>query len=172
MVEKRLKYINFLETNNIIVKTFRYNNAGEKEKFKEKLIELGKTIGMEFLALGTPHQNGIVERAFAMMYRRVQTMMNYAKFEGEVRKTLWAECAKIATELDGVLIQEKKNKSNYKKLFGRNPAFLKYLRIFGEIGIIIMVHKQEGHKSKIEDRGKDAIFVRYKYSRWRYFPNF
>ena len=26
---------------------------------------------------------------------------------------------------------------------------------------IIMVHKQEGHKSKIEDRGKEAIFVGY-----------
>ena len=42
----------------------------------------------------------------------------------------------------------------------RNPAFLKHLNFFGEIGIM-MVHKQEGHKSKIKDRGKETIFVGY-----------
>ena len=115
---------------------------------------------MEFLAPDTPQQNRIVERAFATMYKRVQAMMNYAKFEGELRKKLWAECAKTATDLDGVLIQDKMNKCNYKKMFGRNPAFLQHQRISGDIGII-MIHKQEGHKSKIKDRGIEAIFVRY-----------
>ena len=70
---------------------------------------------MEFLALGTPQQNGLVERTFTTMYGRVQAMMNYAKFEGELRKKLWAECAKTATDLDGVLIPDKKNKCNYKE---------------------------------------------------------
>ena len=158
MAEKGLKYINIWETNNIKVKKFRCDNAGENEKFKEKLIELGKYIKVEFLALGTPQQNGIVEGAFATMYGRVRAMMNYAEFEGERRKKLWAECAKITTDLDGVLIQKKNEKSNYEKMFGRNSAFLMHLRIFGEIGIV-MVHKQEDHKSKIEDRGKEAFFV-------------
>ena len=44
MAEKWLEYINFLETNNIIVKTIRCDNAGENEEFKEKSIELGKNI--------------------------------------------------------------------------------------------------------------------------------
>ena len=87
-------------------------------------------------------------------------MMNYAKFEGELYKKLWAECAKSATDLDGVLIQDRNNKSNYKKMFRRNLAFLKHPRIFGEMGIL-MFHKQEGHKSKIDNRGKEAIFVGY-----------
>ena len=130
------------------------------KKFKEKLMELGKNIKTKFSALGKPQQNGIVERAFATMYRGVRAMMNYAKFEGELYKKLWSGCAKTTTNLDGVLIQDKNNKSNYKKMFGRHPTFLKHLRIFGEIGRIV-VHKQEGHKSKIEDRGKEAIFVRY-----------
>ena len=91
-----------------IVKIFRCDNVGENEKFKEKLIELGKNIKMEFSVPGTPQQNGIVERAFATMYGRVRAMMNYAKFEGELHKKLWAECAKTATDLDGVLIQEKR----------------------------------------------------------------
>ena len=38
MAIKGLEYIIFLETNNIIVKTFRCSNAEENKKFKEKLI--------------------------------------------------------------------------------------------------------------------------------------
>ena len=156
MAEKGLECINFLETNDVNVKTFRCDNAGEIEKFKEKLRELGKNIKKEFLAPGTPQQNRKIERAFATMYGRVRAMMNYAKFEGELRKKLGAECAKTATDLDCILIQDKNNKSNYEKMFGRNPAFLMHLRILGEMEII-MVHKQEGHKSMIEDRGKEPF---------------
>ena len=86
--------------------------------------------------------------------------MNYAKFEGKLHKKLWVECANTTTGLNGVLIQEKTKKSNYNKIFGRNLAFLKHLRVFGEKEIV-MVHKQEGHKLKTEDRGKEAIFVGY-----------
>ena len=32
--------------------------------------------------------------------------MKYARFEGELRKKLRAECAKTTTDLDGVLIQD------------------------------------------------------------------
>ena len=71
MAEKVLEYINFLETKNIIVKTFRCDNAGQNEEFREKLIELGKNIKMEFSAPGTPQQNRIVERAFTTINRRV-----------------------------------------------------------------------------------------------------
>ena len=83
-------------------------------------------------------------------------MMSYAKFEGKLRKNLQAECAKTATDLDRVLIKDKNNKSHCKKIFGRHPAFLKHLKFFGEMGII-MIHKQEGHKSKMKDRGKEVI---------------
>ena len=31
----------------------------------------------EFSAPGTPQQNGVVERAFATLYDRVQAMLNY-----------------------------------------------------------------------------------------------
>ena len=61
MAEKGLKYIKFLETNKIKVKTFSCDNAGENEIFKQKLIDLGKNIKVEFLTPGTPQQNGIVE---------------------------------------------------------------------------------------------------------------
>ena len=123
LAEKGLEFINFLETNNIIVKTFRCDNAGENDKFKEKLIELGKNIKMEFLAPGSPQQNRIVERAVATMYRRVQATMNYAEFEGGLCKKVWAECAKTATDLDGVLIQDKKINATMRKCLEETRPF-------------------------------------------------
>ena len=61
-------------------------------------------------------------------------------------------------KLDGILIQHRGEKSNYKKMFGTTSKYLRHLCIFGEIGIL-MTPKQEGHESKIENRGKEAIFV-------------
>ena len=141
-----------METHNINITTFRCDNAGENIKFKQKLVEIGKNINIEFLAPNTPQQNGIVKRAFATLYGRVQSIMNYAFFEGDLQQKLWAECAKTTTELDGILIQQRGKKSNYEKLFGSAPNYLRHLRIFGEIGVV-MTPKQEGHKSKIEDKG-------------------
>ena len=40
------------------------------------------------------------------------------------------------------------------------PKNLHHLHIFEEIGIV-MTPKKEGHKSKIENQGKEAIFVGY-----------
>ena len=115
---------------------------------------------MEFLAPGTPQQNGIVERAFATMYRRVRAILNYGKFQGELRKKLWAECAKTTTDLDGILFGKKQNENNYMKMFKRNPGFIKHLRIFGEMGFIL-IHSQIVFKLKITDKGKEAFFVGY-----------
>ena len=71
--------------------------------------------------------------------------MNYAFFEGDLRQKLWAECAKTTMELDGILIQQRGEKSNYEKIFGFTPNYLCHICIFGEIGVI-MTPKQEGHK--------------------------
>ena len=86
--------------------------------------------------------------------------MNYAFFEEDLRQKLRAECAKTTTELDGKLIQHRGEKNNYNKMFRTMPKYLCHLCIFGEIGIV-MSPKQEGHKSKIEKKGKEAIFVGY-----------
>ena len=86
--------------------------------------------------------------------------MNYPFFEVDPCQKLWAECAKTTMELDGILIQQRVEKINYKKMFGTLPKYLLHLCIFGEIGIV-MTPKQEGHKSKIENKGKKAIFVCY-----------
>ena len=79
---------------------------------------------MEFLALNMPHQNGIIGRAFTILYGRIRVIMNYAHFEGVLHQKLWAECAKTT---DGLLIQKRGKKSNYKKIFGTIPNYLLHL---------------------------------------------
>ena len=99
----------------------------------------------EFSAPGTPQQNGVVKRAFATLYGRVQAMLNYAKIKGDIRKLLWAECAKMATDLDGILYGKKQNENSYTKMFRRNPGFIKYLHKFGDMGFVL-IHHQIGYK--------------------------
>ena len=86
--------------------------------------------------------------------------MNYTFFEGDLCQKLWAERVKTTTELDGILIQHRGDKSNYKKLFGTMPKYLYHLCIFREIGIV-MTPMHEGHKSKTENKRKEVIFAGY-----------
>ena len=71
----------------------------------------------EFSALGTPQQNGVVERALATLYGRVQAMLNYTNMEGDIRKSLWAECRKTATNTDGILYGKDQAENSHTKLF-------------------------------------------------------
>ena len=76
MAKKGLEYKHFMETNNINITTFRCDNAGENVKFKEKLVEIGKNINIEFSVLNASQQNRIVKGAFATLYGRVRAFMN------------------------------------------------------------------------------------------------
>ena len=60
VTEKGLEFIHLLQSNDIKVKVFRCDNAA-----------LGMDAHFEFLAPGTPQQNGVVERAFATLYSRL-----------------------------------------------------------------------------------------------------
>ena len=68
VTEKELEFIHLLQSNNIKVKVFSCDNAAENEKFKKKIIELSMDARFKFSAPGTPQQNVVVKRAFAMLY--------------------------------------------------------------------------------------------------------
>ena len=67
------------------VKYIHCNNASENRKAKEKLCKLGFGITFEYTAPNTPQHNGVVERKFAMLYRRVRAMFTDAEWEGLCR---------------------------------------------------------------------------------------
>ena len=114
----------------------------------------------EFSTPGTPQQNGVVKRAFATLYGRVQAMLNYAKIKGEIGKSPWTECGKTATDLDRLLYGKNHTENSHTKKFKKNPGFINHLRIFREMGFVL-AHRQLGYKSKISDKGKEAFFVEY-----------
>ena len=152
------KYLNFLATHGITVSKFRCDDAGENKVFGKWLEKSKFNIQMEFTGAATPQHNGVVERAFSTLTGRMRAMMREAGLPEELKYKLWAECVKTVTDLDGLLISKKEEKSSYEKFFKSQQKFSSHLRTFGEIGIVLNKQKI---KSKLSDRGFRAIFVGY-----------
>ena len=96
----------------------------------------------EFSAPGTPQQNGVVKRAFATLYGRVQAILDHAKIVGDICKSIWAECGKTATNLDGIFYGKKQAENSYIKMF-KSPGFISHLHL--EMGFVL-THRQIGYK--------------------------
>jgi hypothetical protein len=52
----------------------------------------GLGINFKFTAHGTPQHNGVAERAFATLFRRVRAMMNGAKFPKSQKRAMDRVC--------------------------------------------------------------------------------
>ena len=154
-----LGFIKNLKEMNKPVKFIRCDNAGENYSFQKKIEEEGMNIKFEFTARQTPQQNGKVERAFATLYGRMRAMMISAKFSAEMKQQLWMEAAATATKLDNIL-NEKGEPSPHKKFFNDDPEYEKYLRTFGELGVVTS-NPGGTIKSKLEDRGITSMFLGY-----------
>ena len=59
-------------------------------------------------------------------------MLNYANIEGDMRKSLWAECGKTATDIDGILYGKNQTENSYTNMFKRNPDVFSHQHIFRE----------------------------------------
>ena len=110
---------------------------------------------MEFIAPGTPQQNGIVERSFAFLYNRIRAMLNRAGLTIDKRKKFWAECASMATILDNIHVR--KTSSNYEKIFGHHPKLLNYVRGFGEMAVIKI--KVVQFQQKLANKGITVMLI-------------
>ena len=137
----------------------RCDNAGENHKLQEMLKENNYGATFEYTAPGTPQQNGVVERAFATLYGKVRSMLNWAQLPENMRKGLWAECAHTATALDNLLVDEYTNTCAHEKFYGDLPKYVNDLKVFGEVGIIRKIDSKK--RPKLEDKGLESIFVGY-----------
>ena len=137
------------------VKYIRCDNAGENHALKNKMDLEGLNVKFEFTARMTPQQNGKVERAFATLYGRMRAMMTAANFDTKEKHELWMEAASTATKLDNILC-EGDEKSPHLKFYGENAGYEKYLRTFGEIGIVT-INPGGAIKSKLDDRGMKCM---------------
>jgi transposase InsO family protein len=142
----------------IETKIIRCDNGGENKGLEKDAKKEGLGLTFEYTAPRTPQQNGRVERKFASLYGRVRAMLNGARVTKEIRGKLWAECANTATLYENMIVGENQSESAYKSFYGKDPNYARYLKVFGEIAVITDHKKIKG---KIEDRGRQCMFLGY-----------
>ena len=118
-------------------------------------------IVFEYTSIGTPQQNGRIERKFATLYGRVRAMFVAAGIDGSLQKRLWAEAMNTAIDMNNIIANQRDGRTPYKVVTGKNtfPRYATHLCRFGEIGVIL--NKIGQLKSKMMDRGTVAIMVGY-----------
>ncbi len=109
-------------------------------------------------ACKTPQQNSYAELAFTVIAVKTRTVMNAAQIPKNECFKLWSEAAKAVTALDNLIPATWKGetKTQYEHAGHNIPKFAKYLKTFGEAGIV--KDKKDG---KVGDIGITMLFVGY-----------
>jgi hypothetical protein len=137
-------------------KYLRCDNAGENGKYlQEVCIELG--IKPEFTAPNTPQQNGVAERAFAVIKDGAVAMLRGAKLTNKWCGQLWAEAVSMQTYLRNRIPSAGENKSP-EELFSGQATKHGHLPEFGWIGYIMI---QDKYVRKFQDKAVVGVFLGY-----------
>ena len=123
----------------IKIKVIRYDNAGENKKMEEACDKLGLGTKFKYTAVGTPQQNGRIERKCATLYGRVRSMMIDAGVKEELRQKLLAEAANMCVDLNNILVNNKRDRSAYHAFYkiSKDPDYVNHLRQFGEVKFVL-----------------------------------
>ena len=65
--------------------------------------------------MGTPQQNGKVERKFATLASKVRATLDSADLDPDMRAEVWAECVNTTTLIENILVKEKDGKGAYER---------------------------------------------------------
>ncbi len=160
--EKGVEMIQKFENDfNLKVKRIRCDNAGENQAMEKECVRRKMGIVFEYTSVGTPQQNGRIERKFATLYGWVRAMFVASGITGSLRQKLWAEAMNTAIDMNNIIVNQQDGRAPYEVVTGKNvfPKYSTHLRRFGEIGVIL--NKRGQLKSKMLDRGTVAIMVGY-----------
>ena len=91
---------------------------------------------------------------------RARAMMTHAGFDDRFKRKFWCEAVPTATKLDHMMVRHMGGKPPYYMFYKEYPKYRKHLRIFGEIAVVAN-HERKSTRTKIEQRGKVAMFVEY-----------
>ena len=114
-------------------------------------------IEMEYTARETPQQNGVAERAIAVIKARALAMMEKAKFSKTTKNKFWAEATNTATILSNI-VPTGGNDDNLcadEKFYGKPPKIYKNLQPFGRVGYV----KRTGTAGTAWDRRSDKCVL-------------
>jgi hypothetical protein len=109
-------------------------------------------------ACKTPPQNSYAELAFTVIAVKTRVVMNAAQIPKSKQFKMWSEAAMTVTVLDNIIPATWKGetKTQYEHAGFKIPKFVKYLRTFGEAGIV--KNRKDG---KVGNRGITMVFVGY-----------
>jgi hypothetical protein len=138
----------------------RQNNAGKNKK----LVTLAQSQDwkletiFENTACKTPQQNSYVKLAFTVIAAKTRAVMNAAQIPKSEQLKMWSEAVITVTTLDNLtpVTWKGETKTQYEHAGFKIPKFVKYLRTFGEGGIV-----KNGKDGKVDDRGITMAFVGY-----------
>ena len=136
------------------VKILRSDNGTE---FKNaQMIDFCKLKGItqQFLAPGTPQQNGVVERKNRTLIEAGRTMLE----EANLPTYFWEEAVSTACFTENCTLINRHGATPYQSLKGKKPS-LKHLHIFGCKCFVLRTHPEQ--LGKFEAKADEGIFVGY-----------
>jgi Reverse transcriptase (RNA-dependent DNA polymerase) len=181
MVDEKtqLKFVDFFETKDGMVEptceklklwaqsghkvdVIRMDNGGENLLLERRAQSKDWQLGIDFekTARDTPQQNSLAEVGLATVASRARAMMVRANLPRPIRYRLFKDAYKTAALLDGLAVIniDGKSATRYVHWCGKNPAFAKHLRTWGEAGTVKIKTKTT---PKLADRGVQCVFVGY-----------
>ena len=158
--EKVMTFVRRMADRGITVKCIRCDDASIWKRLQrvcsESKVQELREIKFEFTARDTPQANGMIERRFAAVTRRIRAALNAAKLPDELRKVLWGEAVMYCTDVHNLLLSRSYDKPAYTAFYKENFPQMKYMRQFGEIGY---VKWGIGIKAKLKDRGIPMMYL-------------
>jgi hypothetical protein len=153
VVEKVLDKINGMHKS---TKYLRCDNAGEnKKELSELCVQRG--IQIEFTAPNTPQQNGVAERAFAVILDGALSSMIGAKLTTAYQGFLWAEAVYAQTKIRNMIPMTGESVSPIELFTGETPNYGNLIQ-WGRVGFVTVRDK---YIKKLENRAMKCVFVGY-----------
>ena len=126
-------------------------------EFKNSILNdfcTAKGISRQFLAPGTPQQNGVVERKNRTLFEAARTMLSESSFP----MYFWAEALNTACYTQNrTLITKEHEKTPYEIIANKKPT-LKYFHVFGGKCYVL---RDDEHLGKFEAKASEGIFLGY-----------
>ena len=157
--EKVLPIIKKLSLTGKSVEYIRCDNAGENKVLQRKCLDEGFDIQFEFTPPGKPQYNGKCERWIAYIWSQIRASFIGAGIPKDKGSKIWTECAATVMKTKNITVRKYTDKCAHEKMEGKLPNYIYSMKRFGEMAIV--KDNRSNIKSKLEDRGIEAMFVGY-----------